>query len=253
VKPAYYNEIDPGAAEWLRRLIAHDLIPAGDVDERSIEDVHAADLVGYGQCHFFAGLGGWPLAFRLAGIPDDANGWSGSVPCPDYSVASNAHGGAKGQGGSRHLWPAFRPLIAQRRPAIVVGEQVASAIGWGWWDEVAMDVEAEGYAAAQAVLRADAFGARHQRRRIYWVADAGGAGLEGPGKVRRIPGAAAAALAKYGDPLAQSRRALDGDLSGLLPRDGVSIKLERGAVKAFGNAIVPEVAQAFLECVMDAA
>ncbi len=63
----YYNEFDPDAAQWLRNLIAEGLIPPGDVDERSIEDVSPADLEGYTQCHFFAGIGGWPEALRLAG------------------------------------------------------------------------------------------------------------------------------------------------------------------------------------------
>ena len=31
---AYYNEIDPYAAQWLRNLIAAGHLPAGDVDER---------------------------------------------------------------------------------------------------------------------------------------------------------------------------------------------------------------------------
>jgi len=70
--PAYYNEIDPYAAKWLRALIAGGLIPKGDVDERSILDVRAADLAGYDQCHFFAGIGGWPYALALAG-------WRGRV------------------------------------------------------------------------------------------------------------------------------------------------------------------------------
>lgn len=55
---AYYNEIDPYAAQWLRKLITEGLIADGDVDERSIEDVAPSDLDGYTQCHFFAGLGG---------------------------------------------------------------------------------------------------------------------------------------------------------------------------------------------------
>ncbi len=36
---AYYNEIDPYAAEWLRNLIKAELIAPGDVDERDIRDV----------------------------------------------------------------------------------------------------------------------------------------------------------------------------------------------------------------------
>lgn len=66
----YYNEHDPFAAAWLRNLIAAGELPDGDVDERSIEDVAPADLAGYRHCHFFAGIGGWPLAMRLAGWPD---------------------------------------------------------------------------------------------------------------------------------------------------------------------------------------
>ena len=77
----YYNEFDPKAAAWLRELMAAGLIPEGDVDERSIEDVRPADLVGYTQCHFFAGIGGWPYALRLAGWPDDWPVWTGSPPC----------------------------------------------------------------------------------------------------------------------------------------------------------------------------
>ena len=36
---AYYNEIDPYAAQWLRNLIDAGEIAPGYVDERSIEDV----------------------------------------------------------------------------------------------------------------------------------------------------------------------------------------------------------------------
>ena len=52
---AYYNEIDPFKAEVIREAIKAGAIAPGDVDERSIADVKAADLVGYTQCHFFAG------------------------------------------------------------------------------------------------------------------------------------------------------------------------------------------------------
>lgn len=61
----YYNEHDPYAAAWLRNLISAGLIPAGDVDQRSIEDVQPNELRGYTQCHFFAGIGGWSLALAI--------------------------------------------------------------------------------------------------------------------------------------------------------------------------------------------
>lgn len=78
---AYYNEIDPFAASWLRELIKAGCIAPGEVDERSIADVQPADLAGFTQCHFFAGISGWELALRQAGWPDEKPVWTGSCPC----------------------------------------------------------------------------------------------------------------------------------------------------------------------------
>jgi hypothetical protein len=41
---AYYNEIDPHAAQWLRNLISANLIAPGHVDERDIRDISPKDL-----------------------------------------------------------------------------------------------------------------------------------------------------------------------------------------------------------------
>jgi len=138
---AYYNENEPYAAAWLRFLIAEGCVAPGDVDERDIRLVQPDDLRGYTQCHFFAGIGGWSRALRLAGHADDEEAWTASVPCQPYSVASVAHGGAQGPGDDRDLWPTFFRLVPQRRPSILYGEQVASSIDWGWWDRAACDLE----------------------------------------------------------------------------------------------------------------
>ena len=124
----YYNEFDPHAAEWLRNLIAAGLIAGGDVDERDIREVQADDLRGYVQCHFFAGIGGWSHALRLAGWPDDEPVTTGSCPCQPFSSA----GKRKGTDDERHLWPEFRRLISECRPSVVFGEQVASKFGRQW-------------------------------------------------------------------------------------------------------------------------
>ena len=46
---AYYNEIDPGNAEWLRQLIKIGAIAPGYVDEISIPDVSPIELTEYGK------------------------------------------------------------------------------------------------------------------------------------------------------------------------------------------------------------
>lgn len=89
---AYYNEIDPYAAQWLRNLIAAGHIAPGDVDERSIEDVKPDDLRNYTQCHFFAGIGVWSYALRNAGWPDNKPVWTGSCPCQPFSAATQMLG-----------------------------------------------------------------------------------------------------------------------------------------------------------------
>jgi len=171
--PAYYNEIDHAAADWLRALIARGLIPAGDVDERSIVDVQPGDLTGFDQCHFFAGIGGWPYALRLAGWRGPV--WTGSCPCQPLSSA----GQRKGHADQRHLWPAFHALIAECRPATVFGEQVASRDGREWLAGVRADLEAAGYAVGAADLCAASSGAPHIRQRLFWVADAKRAPVRG--------------------------------------------------------------------------
>lgn len=164
---AYYNEIDAYAAQWLRNLIDAGHLPAGEVDTRSIVDVRPDDLVGFAECHFFAGIGGWPLAARLAGWPEGRELWTGSCPCQPFSVAGKGLGTAD----ERHLWPVFFNLIRSRRPAVVMGEQVAAAVGKSWLDGVCADLEGIGYACGAAVVPACAVDAPHRRDRLWFVAD----------------------------------------------------------------------------------
>jgi len=162
---AYYNEYDPKAAAWLRELIKQGHIADGVVDERSIEDVKPIELMGYTQCHFFAGIGVWSYALRRAGWADDRPVWTGSCPCQPFSAAGKGAGFAD----ERHLWPAFHHLISQCQPSVVLGEQVASKDGLAWLDLVHADLEATGYASGAVDLCAAGIGAPHIRQRLWWV------------------------------------------------------------------------------------
>jgi len=164
---AYYNEHDPYAAKWLRNLIAAGHIAPGEVDERDIQDIRPDDIMGHTQCHFFAGLGGWSHALRLAGWPDDRPVWTGSCPCQPFSAA----GKRAGVDDERHLWPHWFWLIRQRRPDVLFGEQVAAAIRHGWLDLVSADLESLGYAIGSVVAGAHSVGAPHLRQRLYFVAE----------------------------------------------------------------------------------
>lgn len=171
---AYYNELDPYAAQWLRNLIAAGHIADGVVDERSIEDVRPSDLKGFTQCHFFAGIGVWSYALRNAGLSDDRPVWTGSCPCQPFSSA----GAGAGFADERHLWPAFFHLIQECKPAVVFGEQVASKDANPWIDLVQTDLEAVGYGVGAIAFPAAGIGAPHIRDRLYWVAYANFSGRQ---------------------------------------------------------------------------
>lgn len=167
---AYYNEKDQYAAQWLRNLIAAGHIAPGEVDERSIEDVRPVELAGYSQCHFFAGIGVWSRALRLAGWPDGRPVWTGSCPCQPFSPAGQRAGFTD----ERHLWPAWFHLISECHPSILFGEQVAGKDADHWLDLVHDDMESLGYAFGAIPFPAAGIDAPHIRDRLYWVADANG-------------------------------------------------------------------------------
>jgi DNA (cytosine-5)-methyltransferase 1 len=243
----YYNEFDPYAAQWLRNLIAAHLIPDGVVDDRSITEVRPDDLAAYTQCHFFAGIAGWSYALQLADWPASRPVWTGSCPCQPFSCA----GKRKGTADSRHLWPEFYRLIKKCRPTTIFGEQVASKDGLQWLDGVFADLEGAGYACGAVCLPACAKGAVHARSRLFWIANARGQRLPGPIDQDGLLSGKAAAPTRFSDTLADARRALAENLISILSCDGVSLAVERCALKAYGNAIVPQVAAEFIKACME--
>ena len=275
----WYNENDPKTAAWLRELIAQGHLPSGNVDTRSIADITPADCPA--TSHFFAGIGGWPLALRMAGWAGDV--WTGSCPCQPFSSA----GKRKGTDDERHLWPTWFRLIAECRPATIFGEQVSSRLGREWLAGVRADLETLGYAVGAADLCAASVGAPHIRQRLFWVAfadgwDTGPEGLQRGGErgLEQEDGEPV----RVGDSECQGRgesqerdgetlqpgqsaqHGTDLDRSGwILCRDGKTRRTQPGVfplahgvpnrvvkLRGLGNAIVPQVAAVFVRCFMDA-
>ena len=260
---AYYNEFDPRAAAWLRELIRRGLIADGEVDERSIVDVAADDLRGFTQCHFFAGIGGWSHALRLAGWSDDRPVWTGSPPCQPFSAA----GQQKGKDDERHLAPHFAELVTAGRPAVLFGEQVASAAvfgkaakrtggavdgkpEWAWLDDLFERLEAAHYACGASDIPAASVGAPHIRQRTFFgavrLADAECKGWERPIVNDSVSSGATEAYSEFSNGTPSARGALDASLKRLRNRDGLSVGMGRCAIKGYGNAIVPQVAAQFV-------
>ncbi|MBJ7536981.1 DNA cytosine methyltransferase [Marinomonas transparens] len=164
---AYYNEYDPKTAAWLRQLIKNGDIAKGEVDERSITDVSAADLKGFSQHHFFAGIGTWSYALRRAGWGDDRYVCTASLPCQPFSAA----GRGIGKDDERHLLPHFLDLVRECGFNTIIGEQVPGAIKHGWLDDLYDEMERENYAVGSAIITAAGAGKAHVRQRLYWVAE----------------------------------------------------------------------------------
>lgn len=296
---AYFNELDPFACGWLENLQSAGVVVPGFVDDRTIHQVQPEDVHAAAQAHFFAGIGVWSHALRLAGWPDDVPVWTGSCPCQPFSVA----GKGRGTDDERHLWPEWFRLIRECRPPVVFGEQVASPAGRAWFDAVSADLEGVGYACGAADLCAASVGAPHIRQRLFFVAvadegrcwpqglrrDGGSVGRrregavpspEAPhtGEVGAISDTAchrrtsegqwtSAGYAHRLDDIRREQAATQGfwaDAEWVLCRDGKARALEpgtcpvadgaptrMGTLRAYGNAIVPQVAAAFIASAMD--
>lgn len=255
----YLNEWSPYHAQWCRNLAEAGEIPACVVDETDIRQVTGDRLNEYDQCHFFAGIAGWPLALKLAGVPDNFPVWTGSCPCQPFAAC----GRNTGMSDERNVWLEFFRLISQCRPACVFGEQSADSIGKGWLDAVCDDMDAIGFTVWSPVIPACGAGAPHIRKRLYWVAHSDlsrfsgwrinrdrpeqkhpwsrGVGVRGnAGRTRPIePGVFPLA---YGLPRSVGPGGTRSERMGL-----VAAKANRvGRIHGYGNAIVPELAAMFV-------
>lgn len=220
--PAFYNEIEPYLCAWLNNQIAAGLIAPGRVDGRDIRDLDPNDLAGHRQVHLFAGVGGWAYAARLAGWPDEVELWSASCPCQPFSLA----GKRAGTHDPRHLWPDVFRLVRARRPTVLVGEQVAAAVGQHWLDRVFADLASLDYACRAVVLPACAVNAPHRRDRLWFVAHTDDARLQG--HAGHVAGAAAGRGIAHGLASTAGVRDDEGDVADADKSRACDGRLQRG-------------------------
>lgn len=175
---------------------------------------------------------------------------TGGFPCQPYSLA----GKRMGKEDERHLWPEMCRVIREVQPRWVVGENVRGLIGWNGgmvFDDVQADLEAEGYEVTPYVLPACAVGAPHRRDRVWFVAhshDKGGS--YGPrevqgkdGEVRQRDNRPKPCHATPWERFPTFPSVCGGDDGLSKELDGLTFsKWRRESIKAYGNAIVPQVA-----------
>lgn len=250
--PNYYNENDPWKANELRLMVKNGKIPNGEVDERSIAEVEPNDIAKFTQCHFFAGVAGWPLALRFAGWPEEKEVWTASCPCQPYSDAGSKQGDAD----SRNLWPQFFRLFKKRKPVALFSEQVEAAIKMSWFDGVCADLESEGYPVGSCVLGSHSVGKPHIRQRLYFFAYSPGYGrkrIQRKTKAQVQEDRAPEALGSWdsvGNPFNHWRKLL-AEPNVIRVDDGVSSMLDiRPRLHAYGDAIDPQLAAEFIKASM---
>jgi DNA (cytosine-5)-methyltransferase 1 len=219
----------------------------------------------------------WPDAKSYGDIDDtDFTIWrgcidvlSGGFPCQPYSTA----GKRQGKEDVRHKWPHMLRAIREIQPGYVVGENVRGITNWNGglvFDEVQADLEVEGYEVLPFLLPACGINAPHRRDRIWFVAHSSGfnwnlsiqqrrqkktGDVDFAGKIESGVIANSNATRQRGDEWKGKSKT---DLWEQFPtespfyrgNDGFSYELDgitfskwrNESVKAYGNAIVPQVA-----------
>jgi DNA (cytosine-5)-methyltransferase 1 len=190
----------------------------------------------------------------------------GGFPCQPFSTA----GKRRGKEDDRHLWPEMRRVIAEARPAWVIGENVPGIIRMEL-DAVLSDLEALGYACRTFVVPAAAVDAPHIRARVWVVArdanrdgesvsavhaeasrlscdvaDANQPRSQGHGRLRERAGEFSSRKVGRAEPRTWLPEPAVGRVAHGIPR-----RVDR--LRALGNAVVPQIPEMIGRAILEAA
>lgn len=231
------------AAEWM----GWENVFSVEVDPfcLTVLDHHFPNTKKHGDIHNFSGT-------KYQGQIDII---TGGFPCQPFSGAGKKAGTAD----NRYLWPEMLRVIREVGPRWIVAENVRGLVNWSEglvFDTVCADLEGEGFEVFPTVLPAASVNAPHRRDRVWIIAhrdegchdhtnkevfargnainDGGTGSCSGRDVEHRFtqwdefPSVSAVCGPNDGVP--------DG-------MDGVTFSAwRRDSIKAFGNAIVPQVA-----------
>jgi DNA (cytosine-5)-methyltransferase 1 len=181
---AYYNEIDPYAAQWLRALIAAGHIADGVVDERSIEDVHPPTSGASRNATSSPASGSGPTPFAAPDGPTtDLFG-----PVPVRANLSARQAKALGFADERHLWPAWHTSSASAALCASLESRLRAATASLGSTLFTLTWKMRVTPVGAFDLCAAGVGAPHIRQRLFFVADDHGAGRSKLGRGRVLHG-----------------------------------------------------------------
>ena len=208
---------------------------------------------------------------------------TGGFPCQPFSQA----GARGGTGDDRYLWPEMLAVIQATKPTWVIAENVSGILTWDEgvvFEQVCADLEAGGYEVQPFIIPAVAVGAPHRRDRVWFVAHAKGQQSQNGNVQRRHtePEQEAVDATNSGNTRSQRPWQRPGAGYGRQPNrdgrnqghdwgkdwltlatelcsvdDGLPVKLDgfkltksahrNAQIKAYGNAIVPEIAMEIMK------
>lgn len=174
---------------------------------------------------------------------------TGGFPCQPFSIAGQRRGTAD----NRFLWPEMLRIIREIQPTWIVAENVRGITNQKEgmvFERVCAEMEENGFEVQPFCIPACAVGAPHKRERMWFIAtNPNSERLSGSFKnegfsisnKKRQPQPFDGMFGTW-DTVARSVR-------GLRSLDGISSAMVRREMKAYGNAIVPQVAYQIFQAI----